>query len=169
MLVRRTILSGILLLVVSLPLMAEPPKYAFTLRKADDAITVKERDRRTVFVITSKSGIGGGTIKLTAGDWPSDVTLRFEYKDGLGNGFKMLETFSLTTDRLLVSGSHKQSGSLPFLLPDSAGEYVENQPAAGHLRVTIAPNAGALEVTLPAHLFVGSRQVTLVWIDAYRN
>jgi hypothetical protein len=81
----------------------------------------------------------------------------------------MLESFSLTTDRLSVAGSHKQSGALPFSLLDSEGKSGKDQPPAGHLRVTIAPHDGALEVTLPAHVFAGSRPVSLTWIDAFRN
>jgi hypothetical protein len=145
-----------LVLTVTASATAEPPRYEFQVVKPGDAIVAKERDKRTVFVVSSKAGIGGGEIRLAAGDWPADVTLRFEYVEGLGNGFKTLEDFSLATGRLRVAGSHKQSGALPFYLADAAGQYAKDQPPAGHLRVTFAPKDGALEVTLPTHLLVGA-------------
>lgn len=158
-----------LVLTMTATATAEPPRFEFKVVKQGDAIAAKERDKRTVFVVTSKTGIGGGEILLAAGDWPADVTLRFEYADGQGNGFKMLEDFSLATGRLRVAGSHKQSGAVPFYLADAAGQYAKDQPPAGHLRVTIDPKDGALEVTLPSHLLVGAKKVHLTWIDAYRN
>jgi hypothetical protein len=35
--------------------------------------------------------------------------------------------------------------------------------------VTVQSRAGALEVTLPAHLLAGGKDVSISWIDAYRN
>ena len=51
-------------------LAADPtkPEYEFKLEKSEDTITATERDKQTVFVIKSKSGIGDGSIKLKAGE-----------------------------------------------------------------------------------------------------
>lgn len=165
----RLTLNLTLLFLMGSLLMAEPPKIESKLRREGDSITVREKGKGVQIVITSKTGIGSAEVRLTEGAWPKDVTLRFEYADGLGNGFKMLEGFTLTTERLRIDGSHKQSGALPVYFPDSEGTYDQNSPPGGHLRVTCAPVEGAMELVLPAHLLTGSRRVLISWVDAYRN
>lgn len=165
----RHALGLLVLFLMGATLLAEPPKIETRLRREGDSLTLRQRDKALQILITSKTGIGSAEIKVTEGSWPRDVTLRFEYAAGLGNGFKMLEGFTLTTDRLRVDGSHKQSGALPVYFPDADGNYGPDWPPAGHLRVTCTPVEGAMELVLPAHLLTGSRRVFISWVDAYRN
>src|SRR5438067_2455769 len=142
----------------------DEPKYQFTLKKPQDSIEARKDEKRTVFVVTSQSGIGEGTIALTEGRWPRDIVLRLQYDKE--RGFKMLESFGLTTNRIWVSGSQRTSGkmALYFLSPEGKPGDV-----AGQVNVTVAEKAGALELTLPAHLLGGAKEVRLKWIDAFRQ
>src|SRR5262245_44658303 len=89
---------------------AKEPSYKLDIHKAEDKIVVRKEKDRTVFVVTSPSGIGIATIALEKGEWPEKVTLRFLYREG--NGFDMLEDLQFVTDRLSGSGSAKQSGKM---------------------------------------------------------
>ncbi len=142
----------------------DEPKLKFQPRKPEDSAEVRKEKDRTVFVVTSKSGIGGVLIELDQGKWPRDVTLRMTY--GKERGFQMLESFSLETNRIKVSGSKGASGKMPFgfVGPDGKSEMT-----AGHLNVTVKEREGALEVTLPAHLLTGAKEVKVEWIDAFRR
>src|SRR6478672_11865435 len=83
--------------------------YSYT--GANSVVAQKEKDR-TVFLVTSESGIGGATIVLAGGEWPENVTLRFLYSKG--KGFNWLEDIRLSTDRVVVDGAQKMSGRMPF-------------------------------------------------------
>ena len=74
--------------------------------------------------------------------------------------------FHLKTGRLEVSGSKGQSGAMElyFVGPDG-----KQGARAGTLNVTVTERDGALEVTLPAYLLTGSKELALEWIDAYRG
>lgn len=138
-------------------------KYQFALKKPKDAVAERKEEKRTVFVVTSKSGIGGVTVTLADGRWPRDVVLRLQYaKD---RGFSSLESFGLQTSRLSVDGSLRTSGrmELYFLSPEGKAEA-----AAGKVNVKVESRDGALEVTLPAHLLTGAKEVSFNWIDAFR-
>jgi hypothetical protein len=142
----------------------DEPKYHFTLKKADDTVEVRKEEKRTVFVVTSKSGIGDMKALLTEGSWPRDVVLRFVYDKA--RGFTMLESFGLQTSRISVDGSLRTSGAMElyFLSPEGKAEG-----AAGKVNVKVEARAGALEVTLPAHLLTGTKEVRFSWIDAFRQ
>jgi len=143
------------------------PAYDFTLQKKEDSIAVGRDGTRTVYTLASPSGIGGATIALTGGQLPKEIVLRFcQTQD---RGFRDLEGFTLTTARLQVRGSLKQSKQMPFYLPDSEGKLeADDTRFAGHLNVTAEKRERFLELTLPANLFVGSSKVEIGWIDAYR-
>ncbi len=139
-------------------------KYQFALKKAEDAVEIRKEEKRTVIAVTSKSGIGEVKVTLTEGRWPRDVVLRLQYaKD---RGFSTLEGFGLRTSRLSVDGSLRTSGSMElyFLSPEGKAETV-----AGKVNVKVEVRDGALEVTLPAHLLTGAKEVNFHWIDAYRQ
>jgi hypothetical protein len=142
----------------------DEPKYAFALKKPQDSMEARKEEKRTGLVITSQSGIGEGGVLLTEGRWPRDIVLRFQYDKT--RGFKMLESFTLTTNRIHVSGSQRTSGkmALYFLSPEGKPGDV-----AGQVNVTVAEKDGALELTLPAHLLTGAKEVRLKWIDAFRR
>jgi hypothetical protein len=138
---------------------------------ADSVVAQKEKDR-TVFVVTSESGIGGATIVLTGGEWPANVTLRFVYRKG--RGFDMLEDIRMSTDRVVVAGTQKSSGKMPFCFagPDSDKQDViqpGGREAAGFLDVRVLHKNEAMDVTLPAHMLRGSTRLRVAWIDAFRR
>ena len=147
---------------------AEEPAYDFKLTKADDAIAVARDGDRVVFTVTTASGIGGATIRLTAGQWPREAVLRFRYaKD---KPLTTLESLKLATSRLAAEGAFKEKepDKLSFVLADADGKADPKQPAAGSLAVTATRKDGALELALPAHLFAGSTKVELSWVDFFR-
>ena len=143
------------------------PGFNLKLQKPEDSIAVKTDDKRTVFVVTSASGIGSATVALTAGQWPKHIALRFEYpKD---RGFDLLEGFSMTTARLRIQGAARPGQSkMPFRLLDGQGKSDAGEAPAGELNAVVERNQGGLEIILPANLFIGSKEVKFGWIDFYR-
>jgi hypothetical protein len=142
----------------------EEAKYQFMLRKGEDAIEERKEKDRTLFVATSKSGIGGVQVTLAEGQWPRTVALRLQYSKD--RGFTNLEAFTLQTARLHVSGSLRRSGDMElyFLGPDG-----KPGDLAGKAKVTVENKDGGLIVTLPAFLLTGARDARFEWIDAYRR
>src|SRR5437763_15626709 len=90
----------------------EPTYKVVEVSKAADTVVAQKEKDRTVFVVTSESGIGDATIVLNSGDWPENVTLRFVHAKG--RGFTTLEDIRLYTDRVVVTGAEKVSGKMPF-------------------------------------------------------
>jgi hypothetical protein len=134
-------------------------------REKPSIAAIEEQDR-TVFLITSSTGIGGAKIILESGKWPRNIVLRFQYRNE--EGFKYLESLRLVTARMMVEGSQQLSGAMPFYLPDETGKTEITTAPAGTLNITIEQRTEAMAVTLPANLFVGSGQIEIGWIDAYR-
>jgi hypothetical protein len=102
-------------------------------------------------------------VLLTEGRWPRDVVLRMQYDKA--RGFAMLESFGLKTARLSVDGSQRASGAMEFYFLSPEGKA---EAPAGKVNVKVEARGGALEVTLPAHLLTGVKEVTFDWIDAFR-
>src|SRR5262249_43218753 len=154
------------LMLLSLGVFADPtkPEYEFTTKNKEDSITLVERDKQTVFVIKSKSGIGAGTIKLKAGEFPQEVVIRFEYVDR--GGFTVLESFGLKAGRFQVLGSQGTSGAMRFYLTDDKGKF-DTKAVTGTLNVAVEKRDKALEATLPANLLLGLRELDVSWIDAF--
>ena len=150
----------------------EPTYKVVEVQKAADSVVAQKEKARTVFVVTSESGIGAATIVLAGGEWPADVTLRFVYAKG--KGFHWLEDIRLSTDRVVVEGTQKSSGRMPFCFagPDSDKRDViqpGGRESAGSLDVRVHHEEQAMDVTLPAHMLRGSTKLRLAWIDAYRR
>jgi hypothetical protein len=151
------------------PKVAEPA-FAFKLRKPADSIIAGVDGKRAIILVTSASGIGDGTITLKAGQWPENVTLRFHHNKE--KGFTNLERIHLSTDRVQIEGSVKSSGKFRFFFLDAKRTPVgAEKPArepAGVLNVTVQERNGALEVTLPACLLIGSSELRLQWVNEFR-
>jgi hypothetical protein len=62
----------------------EPAYQVIEVRKPVDSVVAQKEKDRTVFVVTSESGIGDATIVLTSGQWPENFTLRFVSSKGQG-------------------------------------------------------------------------------------
>ncbi len=149
----------------------EPTYKVVEIRKAEDSVVVQKEKERTVFVVTSESGIGSAAIVLAGGEWPENVTLRFQYSKG--KGFHTLEDIRLYTDRVVVQGTEKMSGKMPFCFagPDEKLDAIEpgGREAAGLLDVRVQHAKEGMDVTLPSHMLRGSTKLRMVWIDAYRR
>jgi hypothetical protein len=149
----------------------EPTYKVVDVRKAADSVVAQKEKDRTVFVVTSESGIGEAAIVLTAGEWPENVTLRFQYSKG--KGFQTLEDIRLYSDRVVVQGTQKSSGKMPFCFAgrDVKLDVIEpgGREAAGFLDVRVRDGKEALDVTLPANMLRGSGRLRVAWIDAYRR
>jgi hypothetical protein len=151
---------------------AVEPSYEFNLVKDTSIVVAKEKDR-SVFVVTNPFGIGKAGIKLKAGQWPANISLRFQYSSKKGNRFTSLELIRMTTDRIHAEGHYKASGQFAFGFLDGKGqkafEVLDHRWIAGKLRVLVEEREGGLEVTLPRSLLAGSTKLDLYWIDAYRR
>ena len=155
--------ATIFLLVMFLACAVEAQSgYEFKVQKPEDSIAASTNAGRTTFAITSKSGIGGGTISLTNGIWPKQVSV-------LLKGFRYLESFALTTARLRVNGSLKLSGKMPFYLADASGKFDPSEHFAGYLDVVVQQRDDGLEIILPPNLLADSNKLVLGWIDAFRQ
>ena len=173
-------LSGIVLAIVPTAFAAEPD-LKVELRKAEDKFVGNAEAKRTLYVITSPSGIGQVKVTRVSGIWPRNVALRFQYKPS--HRFTNLEGFFLRTDRLEIRGfvRPRRDKASPkglesqlhfwFLGPDNATrtQGTGDVPPAGTLDVVVREAEGALEFSLPANLLGDTRTMTLDWIDAYRN
>lgn len=147
------------------------PTFEYKLAKhahskpTDGVVAIKE-EKRTVFVETDSFGIGSATITLTAGEWPKQIAIRFQYEKG--RGFGRLEGFTLTTAALQVRGGMHSSGKMDFYFPDDKGKYEAGQASAGQINVLVEERNGAIELTLPSDLLAQSKDVRMEWVDAYR-
>ena len=150
---------------------ATEPTYQVELHKAADSVVARKEKDRTVFVITSASGIGGADIVLGSGAWPEKVTFRFLNAEG--KAFTTLEDIRLYTDRVLIQGAQALSGKMPFRFVGAEGKFDAIEPggpeAAGRLDVRVHRGEAGLDVTLPANVLRGSGQLRLTWIDAFRR
>ena len=150
----------------------EPTYKVVEVRKAADSVVAQKEKDRTVFVVSSESGIGGATIVLAGGEWPENVTLRFLYSKG--RGFHWLEDIRLSTDRVVVEGAQKLSGRMPFCFAGPDSDKLDviqpgGREAAGLLDVRVRHGKEGMDVTLPAHMLRASTKLRVAWIDAYRR
>jgi len=158
----------ILLLLVSIFSIAvsrAETEYEFKVKEPEDTITVTNQAERTTFVVTSASGIGRGSIALGAGAWSRHVVIRLK-------GFKSLEGFTLSTSKLRVEGSLRESGKMPFCLADAAGKFDPQDRLdrfAGYLGIVVERRDDGLEIILPANLLADANKFEVEWIDVHRR
>ena len=152
--------------------IAAPPAPGFEYSdfgRKGDKITANVGKDRVVFTVSSPRGIGGATITLKGGEWPKEVAILLTYSSG--QGFQSLENFRLRTARLAAAGSLNSSGKVPFTFLDGKGdtEPLETGHEGGTLDVKVEKTDGGMELRLPPRMLVGSKSLTLGWIDAYRR
>jgi hypothetical protein len=150
----------------------EPTYKVVEVQKAADSVVAQTENERTVFVVTSESGIGGATIMPAGREWPENVTLRFLYAKG--KGFHWLEDLRLSTDRVVVEGAQKLAGRMPFCFAGPDSDKLDviqpgGREAAGFLDVRVRHGKEAMDVTLPSHMLRGSSKLRMAWIDAFRR
>jgi hypothetical protein len=124
-------------------------KFIMDCKKQDDSIKVTVlQDDGVVFRITSKSGIGEGTVTLADGSWPKETTLVF------APWAEYLENLSLDSGDVRLS-VRLRSGETKSIWPTDKGELV------------IESTQKVIMVKLPPGFC--SKSLRLSWIDAYRR
>lgn len=141
------------------------PTFKIQCRKANDSVTVVEEKERMLLKVNSEMGIGTATIDLKSGEWPATVTFQFRYPD---HGFKYLSSFELSNGRMKLSGSVDEADKMPLRIADADGKFDYRAEPAGHLTLHAEKKDTGIEVTLPANLLIGSKQIQIQWIDLYR-
>ena len=136
------------------------------LLKPTDSVVALTEKSRLVVLVTDSHGIGRATLSVVSGQWPAKTTLKFRYS--AERGFHSLENLLITTDRLQIQTSGSTAGKMPFYFADAQGRFHTDEAAAGELHVALNQYPQTLEVELPAYTLLGSRQVEIAWIDAYR-
>jgi hypothetical protein len=153
----------------------QPGKFKITTRKAADAVEVQGDADRTVFVITSPSGIGGAEIERLADNWPKAAVLRLRLKG--------LENFRISNGKVMLAAAVSvREGKVSVRLWQDNKENApldEKSPlwmeiralgADGKAATQIPLQGGYFEMTLPRALLEGKpRSLTLNWVDFYRG
>jgi hypothetical protein len=140
-------------------------------KKPADQIKVKiEGDTATVDV-SSQSGIGGATVTLTKGRWPTTVILRLHLSG--------LESLAVSNGKVKLTGSVlSHSGNTKRLYLTEEGKDGEREPgteikvldAAGKPVKGLPDKGGYFEIKLPKALLDGGpKSLELGWIDFYRG
>ena len=110
-----------------------------------------------VFDVTDKFGIGGGSIRLVAGQWPETVLIRLHLAG--------LEGFSVS-----VGNKKLLRRDLNVRMLDAKGKPLEGR----YLRKPTGPNSskrtvGYFEAQLPRAKLLVADQFDLSWVDFYRR
>ena len=144
--------------------------FDITTKKPADQITVKIEQDTATFDITSQSGIGGATVTLTEGKWPTTV-LRLHLQG--------LESFVASSGKIKLTGSVlSHSGNTKRLYLSEDGKEGERGPgteikvldAAGEPVKGLPDEGGYFEIKLPKALLDGQpKSLELGWIDFYRG
>jgi hypothetical protein len=147
------------------------PTFKVKFHEAEDSFVIQKEIDRTVFVITSKTGIGGADFELAKGAWPEKVSFRLRNSEG--KGLRDLEDLRLYTDRVLIEGDLKMLGKMPFCFMGADGKADAIQPggsvAAGRIDVRVERKEAGMDVILPVNLLTGSGKLRVSWIDNFRR
>ena len=151
--------------------IAEPTTFEIKTKKSADQVKVKIGNDSATFDVSSPSGIGGVTVTLAKGKWPTTVVLRLHLSGleslAVSSGKTKLAgsvlSHSGNTRRLYLTEDRKQGEREPgteIKVLDAAGKPVKGLPGKG----------GYFEITLPKALLDSQpKNVELGWIDFYRR
>jgi hypothetical protein len=147
------------------------PTFDIRAKKPADTIKVKVEKDTTIFDIVSPSGIGGGTIKPTHGNWPTTIILRLHLSG--------LESFAATAGKMKLTGSVlSHSGNTKRLTLTEDGEDSSREPgteikvldADGKAVKGLPGKNGYFEIRLPKALLQDNpKSLELGWIDFFRG
>ena len=150
----------------------EPQPASFTCKptKVQDQVTVTIEKERTLLDVVSPSGIGGTTVELSRGSWPSKVVVRLHLRG--------LEQFTSSSGRAKLDGSMlSHSGNTRRLTVREQGKDGEQRfndaiqvfNAEGKPIDGLPPAGGYFEVTLPKPMLEGQpKSLYMGWIDFFR-
>ena len=163
----------VVLLVMALPVVAaqahDLPTFDIKAKKPTDQIKLKVEQDTATLDISSPSGIGGATITLAKGKWPTTVVLRLHLRG--------LESFSASNSKIKLSASVASHGGNPkrlYLTEDGKEKQPETEikvlDAAGKPVKGLPDKGGYFEIRLPNALLEGQpKSLELGWIDFYRG
>jgi hypothetical protein len=147
--------------------MAAEPSFNITAKKPVDQIKVTLEKDTAIFDVSSPSGIGGATITLAKGDWPSTIVLRLHLHG--------LESFNVSNGKVKLVGSvlsHSGETKRLYLTEDDEerepGTEIKVFDAAGKPVKGLPGKGGYFEIKLPQKL-LQSKTLELGWIDFYRR
>ena len=144
-------------------------------KKAEDYVNVKIKNDTATLDVSSQSGIGGATITLSKGKWPTTVVLRLH----LGG----LESFAVFNGKIKLTGSvlsHSGNTRLLDVVEDGKEKKVEKGSpywmeirgfdSTGKPVKGLPDKGGYFEIALPKALLEGQpKSLELGWIDFYRG
>jgi hypothetical protein len=163
-------LSAVLVILVTgaavlrgapVPETASGPKFSYRLKKAtEDSIDPAFEKDGVTFEIRSKSGIGAGDIRLTEGNWPRQVVLRFRLSS--------LEHVAVGNGQVTLKGN-LSARPKTVLYYGKDGTPVSEERKAAYTLVLIQGEQG-IDVIVPANFVTkDTPTINLEWIDAYRQ
>ena len=141
--------------------------YKSSTRKRADRIEVQRQNDQTIFLVTSESGIGKATVKLTAGQWPKKSAVRLRYASG--RGFGNLEMFQCKTATIgFLASLHNSKGARWYRVKKD-GQFETSAEVDGP-HVIVRREKDWIEVELPDSLFNSeSKSLGLDWIRQVRK
>jgi len=151
--------------------LAGAATFAITIKKPADRIKVRVEGDMATLDVTSPSGIGGATVTLTKGKWPTTVILRLHLSG--------LESFAVSNGKIKLTGSVlSHSGETKRLYLTEIANGGEREPgtqinvfdAQGRPARGLPDKGGYFEIRLPKALLDGQpKSLELGWIDFYRG
>ena len=153
----------------------EPPTFDIKTKKPADQIKVKIEKGTATIEVSSQSGIGGATVTLTEGKWPTTVVLRLHLSG--------MESLTISNGKIKLSASvlsHSGHSRLLAVVEDGKEKKVEKgSPYWTEVRAFdstgkpvpgLPGSGGYFEITLPKALLEGQpKSLNLEWIDFYRK
>jgi len=142
-----------------------------TVGHGDTRIRFLSADDKTIFDITSRTGIDKATIRCETKQWPKTIFVRLHLSG--------LESFTVGSDNVTVEWSVSSTGKnakrvslrkdkKQTSLDEKSPYYTKVRIVGGNGRIPL--KGGHFEIPLPAKLFEGNpREISLRWIDFYRN
>jgi hypothetical protein len=152
----------------------QPAKFKITTKRKDESVAVKAEKDKTVFTVTSPSGISQAVIERQEATWPKALVLRLHLKG--------LESFRASNGKVTVDAavSSKEGKLKVRTWKDGKEDALLNEKSPFWTAIRIVGSDGKpakelplkdgyFEVTLPRAFFEANpKSITLKWIDFYR-
>ena len=146
--------------------------WQINLKKKDDKVAIAIDGEKTIFTITSPSGIGSATVGPKSKQWPATVVVRLHLRGlesfAVSNGTVKVSAAwdgKLAREQLWVEG--KEGPAL-----DASNRLWVNMrafDAAGKPAVAVPIQDGWFEVMVPNTILDEGASLKLDWIDFHRN
>jgi hypothetical protein len=174
--VRILAISLLIFGIVAVATAGDPPgKFRITSKKKDDSVEVRADKDKTVFVVTSPSGISQAAIERLDEAWPKTVVIRLNLKG--------LESFRINNGKATLDGAVSlQEGTPKVRLWKDGKEGAPldaKSPLWTDIRIlggdgkpakSLPLKDGYFEVALPKALIEGNpKALTVSWTDFFRG